>query len=283
MEQKNIFRTDNYFVMSTGRTGTTFLYHFLRRLYPALGCFQEPPPNWFYNLASNLYATGTVGKVQKNLIRGHFLRTRNRLIQAMPGNKYLEVNPFIFGLGYFVKELLGEIKILHITRHPLTYISSVLNYIPSVLYSFPPSWRVGLRERFLWNLNVSKALEDPLIEWSRLSSIERKAWYWGYVNRRIASYRTICSKYLRIKFEDLFSEEKEVWDETLRTLVRFLELPFPGGLDSSELTSRMNESRENRAPRWQEWGQPLRESVLEICRQAMDEFDYLAEPSPATV
>ena len=269
MENKNIFQTDNYFVLSTGRTGTTFLYHFLGHLYPMLGCFQEPPPNWFYNFASNLYVTGAVGKVQKSLIRRHFLWRRNRLIQKMEGNKYVEINPFIFGLGPFLKELLGEIKILHIIRNPLTYIPSVLNYLPPVLYRFPAPWRPGLRDRFLWNLNVDRG--------KALSNIEKKAWFWVSVNREIASYETFSAKYLRLKFEDLFSPERDLRDTTLRKLFAFMALLPPGDWNSSELASKKNERRENFVPDWGQWDEQTRASVLEICRPLMEEFGYAAE------
>ncbi len=196
----------------------------------------------------------------------------------MKGLKYIEVNPFIFGLGNPLKKWLGEIKIVHIVRHPLTYIPSVLNYIPSVLYRFPSKYRSHLRERFLWNLNVSRALKDKNIEWESLSKIEQKAWYWVYVNHRIQSYEETSERYLVIKFENLFSPEKAIQEKAIKSLINFLGLELPKNIYSNEFANKVNESLKDPTPPWNQWDKRTLESVLRICGKGMEKYDYRALP-----
>jgi hypothetical protein len=265
---RNLIQADTYFILSTGRTGTTFLNDLLLHYYPELGCFQEPCyGNWLFNIYSNLYVLGWMKERTLSFAKQHFLYTRNKLVQNLSGNQYIEINPSLYGLGKMLKEVSGEIKILHMVRHPFTYIPSMLNFRPS-------AWRAHLVDLPLWNLNVSKALPEKKIQWHGLSRIEKKAWNWVYVNQTIQCYKNISKKFLVVRYEDLFSQDDAIREKTFTEIVHFLGLPMPAAFDVSRFNHRVNPSQRNDIPPWSRWDEKTLASVCDICGDLMSDYAY---------
>ena len=266
---KSILETDPYFVMSTGRTGTTFLTEFLNRHFPSLGCFQEPRPSWVFNVYSNLYCEGRLKRVRK-IVKNYFIASRNRLVKNFTGRQYIEINPFIYGMGDIFKEAFGEIKILHLVRHPLSFISSALNFRSQ-------GWRAHCVDLPIWNLNVEIAWRKQQICWRKLSKIQRKAWQWCYINDKIQSYQEICKEYLCVKFEDLLSEEHTLREETMKKILSFLKLPKLERIFPQEFERKVNPSQASTSLNPAEPAPEIREAVSQICGPFMQVFDYSLE------
>ena len=216
------FPSGPYFILSTGRTGTTFLYRFLNRHFQALACYQEPAPSWIFRLYANLCAVRQPSPWIEALMRKYFIRSRTRLGKAKSGPLYIEINPFLYGSGAMLTELDKSVRILHMVRHPAGYIESSLNFNPQ-------GWRVLFKNFPVWNLNVSKAWRDKNIPWQRLSDIEKKAWQWVYINHKLKSYASLAAGYLRVRFEDLFESDAATRRLFLKTTAKksFPTKPMP--------------------------------------------------------
>lgn len=255
------------FVLSTGRTGTTFLYEFLAREYPSLPCFQEPRPSWIFNFYSNFVCEKARGKLWKDLIRLHFITVRNSLIKKSGSFPYLEISPFLFGLGEVLREAFGQIKILHMVRHPFGFIRSTFNFKPQ-------GWRTLFLDAPFWNLNVEKAYKRPLAGWPKLSKIEKKAWLWKYTNERIESYRKISQDFLAVRFEDLFSAIHDKRKDTLKRIVRFLELPEPQTIREEWFEIKVNKSTDNLFPHCDPGNEGALGAIRDICGDLMGHYGY---------
>lgn len=196
------------FILSTGRTGTQFFEDYINQTSNNAICKHEPRPSWRFKFLSNMYLNNMISdKTVTNI----YLFSRRSLFEHIHNLIYIESSNFIFGCIKAFNEYYNNIKIIHIVRHPVTYIESHLNH---------GFWE-GHKKLFakyvpLWLENVSP--KDPRNPIHILS--ER----WNYVNKQISSYRE-TNKYIVIKFEDLFSKNRKLASETLNGIRKFCSIP----------------------------------------------------------
>ena len=267
---KRLSQTRNYFILSTGRTGTTFLHKLLTSWEPALACFQEPRPSWIFQIYSNLKAERRAGGRFEDWIAELFSSSRSRLLKGTCSDRYIEISPFLYGLGESLRKAAGEFRVLHIVRHPFTCIPSMLNFNPQ-------GWRRFFMDSPVWNLNVSRALQDPALRWETLSKIEKKAWQWRYINQKIESYQSLAESYLRIRYEHFFSNTPEIREEAFRKILAFLGLSTNRDYRAIPLSMKVNESQTNTVLTWEHWEAKTFQAVLAICGERMRAYGYAAD------
>lgn len=267
---KRLLQTQNYFILSTGRTGTTFLHKLLTFWEPSLACFQEPRPSWIFQIYSNLKAERKINGPFKDWIAGLFSSSRSRLLEGTAADRYLEISPFLYGLGEGLRKAAGAFKVVHIVRHPFTCIPSMLNFNPQ-------GWRRFFMDLPVWSLHVGRALPDSAIRWKALSKIEKKAWQWRYINQKIESYQNIAQDYLRIPYEHLFSDSPEIREEAFRKLLSFLGLVTQRDYQAMPLSAKVNQSQTKAIPPWKDWDPLILRSVLAICAERMEAYGYRAD------
>ena len=270
-KRKPFKELDVAWVLGTGRTGTSLLYHILYRLSPELVCFQEPPPGPILNFYSKIRAEGLSNPRLDRFILNHLRRSREKLFRKKPAGKYIEINPFLFGLTDLLQELFGKLRVVHMTRHPLTFISSAMNFTP-------PHAGGPFIHTPLWKLNAARALGFPQTEWQKLSEAEKWAWRWFFMNQKIISLREAGgSDYFLLKYEDLTSENEDRRRQPLKSLFHFLNLNWNGTLDAGVFQKKINASRNQNA----ELPDPsLRNRILKICQPLMAAFEYSDLPKP---
>ncbi len=259
-----------FFVLTTGRTGSTFLFKLLHKYFPEEVIRREPPPSFLLNVYSNLRMEGwpIPEAWLAKLVRGYFLKIKRRLGDKSLANWYLEVNPFLYGTGDLIRDVFGSWKLIHMVRHPFSYAHSTQNYRPR-------AWRKFFVHAPLWYLYVSRVLPEEKIRWSSLLHREKSAWQWRVINQKIESYRNLCDGYLRVRYEDFFSSSPAVREETLRSLLRFLELPedrIPA--DAVPYHRKENPSQHARVPTPEKWDPTLRDSIARICAPLMERYGY---------
>ncbi len=262
-------QTEIYFVLSTGRTGTTFLYHFLRRHYPDVICSQEPSPSWIFNICSNLRTERRLPRFCLPLIERHFITSRSPLLrnyEERKSAKYIEISPFLYGLGDTLRQTLGSIKVIHMIRHPLSFITSTLNFRPK-------SWRGLFVDMPFWNLNIRHVFRNRKIPWKRLSKLERLAWQWVCINEKIRSYQRDGANFLTIRFEDLFSCEAPLRESTVQRITAFLGLP-PPIIHPDGFQKRINPSQAAICPPPKLWDAGILKRVLDICSPLMKTYNF---------
>lgn len=194
---------DPVYLLSTGRTGTQFFEDYFNQTSAAL-CRHEPWPSRRFKFLSNLYlnqkvSSRRVGKIYQN--------SRKKLFRSLQGRTYIESSNFLFGCMAPLREVSGGLKVIHLVRHPASYISSHLG---------KGFWRGHKR---FFARRVPYWLERLNVE-DRSDPMQLLAARWNYVNRQIGSY-SADFPYLRVRFEDLFSEDPETSSGTLNRIREF--------------------------------------------------------------
>jgi hypothetical protein len=243
---------DPVYLLSTGRTGTQFFEDYFNQTSSAL-CRHEPWPSRRFKFLSNLYlnrkvSSGRVGKIYQN--------SRKKLFRSLEGRTYIESSNFLFGCMAPLSEVFRELKVIHLVRHPVSYVSSHLG---------KGFWRGHKR---FFARRVPYWLETMRVE-DRSDPIQLLAARWDYVNRQIGSYAADYP-YLRIRFEDLFSENIEASSGTLNTIREFCGL-VP--LETEENVRWLRHPKN--AARHKQLLHPLDvESIQASCSALMQEYGY---------
>ena len=245
------------FILSTGRTGTQFFEDYFNQTSDAV-CRHEPWPSRRFKFLSNLYLNQ---KVSARRVSRIYQRSRKKLFRSLKGRKYIESSNFIFGCMNPLREQYKEVKIIHIVRHPLSYVTSHLG---------KGFWRG--HKRFFARY-VPYWLEKLPVE-DRSDPIELLAARWTYVNSQIGSY-AFGHPYLRIRFEDLFSEDSATASSKLNQIRGFCGLsPMETSENEGWLRLPKNVSRQkDTLPAEKEL------YILERCSDLMKEYHYTDRPS----
>ncbi len=170
-------------ITSIGRTGTVSLAHFLNEI-PGVICFHEKERlDVSYLFLSQL-------KQYSNITNG-YLENRDRELESLNCDIYIEVNPYLrFADDAFLKEL-GWQKI-YLVRHPKTYLESVYT-----------------RNLFTKNdyvLNQYPQNEDEFSKnWYFQTRFQKLCWYYSKVHNHIISSK---SNYYR--FEELITDSEKL-------------------------------------------------------------------------
>lgn len=255
------------FVLSTGRTGTTFLHQFLTRYFPELPCYQEPRPSWIFNIYANLLCSSSFARPLESFMQEYYLKTRRPLLTAGAEPFYMEINPFLYSLGPILSGLAESVKIIHMIRHPIGFITSSLNFNPQ-------GWRALFKDFPGWNLNVAKAWKEKNIPWRKLSGIEKRAWQWCYINHRIQSDSKTATGYLCLKFEDLFESDQQTRRNALSNLTSFLEIPFPKNYQENLFSIKANPSNAAWPSSPDQWDPLILNRMRQDCGGLMADFQY---------
>ena len=248
---------DPIFILSTGRTGTQFFEDYFNQSSESL-CRHEPWPSRRFKFLSNLYLQQ---KVSPQRVGRIYQRSRKKLFRSLKGRSYIESSNFIFGCMSPLKEIYSDLKIIHIVRHPLSYASSHLG---------KGFWRG--HKRFFAKY-VPYWLEKLEVE-DRSDPLQILAARWNYVNRQIASYATE-HPYLRIRFEDLFSENAGTASKTLNQIREFCGLP---PLEEAENQDWLRQPK-NVSRHTQGMNPHDADSILRTCSALMKEYHYSADPA----
>jgi len=195
------------FILSTGRTGTQFFEDYINQTSNKALCKHEPRPSWRFKFLSNMYLNN---KISGKTITTIYRFSRKSLFNDINSKIYIESSNFIFGCINALNEYYNNIKIIHIIRHPVTYIESHLNHgfwkgHKKIFAKYIPFW--------LERINIQNHSNPVHILSER----------WNYVNTQISLYRE-TNKYTLVKFEDLFSENRKLASETLNGVRKFCSL-----------------------------------------------------------
>ena len=243
------------FVISSGRTGTVFLTERLPSMYPELHAVHEPSGSRSTLVAGNIrnmVGTGTP------LVRAKWRRELDARLGALPDHAhYLEVNPMLIPVTDLLREI-EPLHLVHLARHPRSWTQSIRTFKAST--KFRP---------FIDFLPMSTPYPVPRPRgWMTTDQVHKALWQWRYSNEQILELRPHASRYLRLKYEDLFSREIGLRNATLARLLEFLELE-----PCSDPEPLYASGPANPKPA----GEPVEvpeASIREICGDMMQELGY---------
>ena len=257
-------------ILSTGRTGTMALAHHYDTCYEQVTGLHEPKPSRLLRLESNRFIAGrtTPDELREKLRRG-----RKRLLARLKTPVYIESNWFIYGYLDVLRDVFPGPRVVHVVRDPRTCIPSFINF---------GAFR-GLKwwaANFLpyWYLKPEQFEKNPAKTWADMSEVERVAWHWKVVNTELNRAKELFGDgYLLMKFEDLFAKD----GSGVRRLTDWIGLPQNEKMLQQVNSENVNASPKYTFPKWKDWDEPLKQSVLRMCGPLMDQYGYV-EPRSST-
>lgn len=196
------------FVLSTGRTGTVFLTKTLTELFPDILTVHEPGMSRYQYLLGNFCKQWP--RVTP-LLNSWYWSGRRSIHGDSADDKqgYIEINPFLCSFVGVLTELDQPLRIVHIVRHPYSWIPSMLRFKAK-------GWRRNIINHLPYN--------HPPVAMQGQNQVERLAWRWKAYNQAIASLQHSAASYTLVRFEDLFSGDSNVATTAFRKILTTIEL-----------------------------------------------------------
>lgn len=286
---------DLVFIVSGGRTGTTFFGRRLQRMIHDSFSVHEPDLWAGFNRRS-LRALKTFGVRHmiidrlrqrsgiRNLAQKHLAGTwsRGQLRRAVEAHRrhYYESipEPLIveayyqwYGLLPIIREAFPDAKIVGVVRDPREWVPSWMNF----------GGHHDGRD-LVTRLGQSRLTPEMVgdveyaFRWDSMDQFERLCWDWRIVTRIISDFARTDSLTRIYRFEDLFKGENRV--EIARDLLEFATThplrDYPFVLSEEDLRSRVNASDSARFPRWTEWDSGKVDFMKQCCGPQMEELGY---------
>jgi hypothetical protein len=249
------------FVLSTGRTGTKTLAEGLAGdgiLSP-----HQPPFSRFLTIASNYHLNGWLSR---GAVEWLVTRVREPQILNADCRYYVQV----FSLDYLPAKIISEkypnVYIVHIVRDARAFVRSYLNWMQSRVKSL-----VANKVVVGWHPSGYFTGEMSWQQWRGMDAFERVCWHWTYKNGLLESLFAGGDRYLRVRFEDLFSEGGP---KTLNQTLGFLGIPWEERFRTM-LRRRRNVSCPKSCPPWESWSHGRKRRLADICGEKMSEYGYL--------
>ena len=233
------------------------------RCWPDVHAVHEPPPSRWLRICSCRYVCGKLDRA--GLLR-QLVQKRRGLLAGIHKPIYVESNPYLWGFLDVLNEAFDRPHVLHIVRDVRTYIRSAAGHgmfhgLKALAGRYMPYWQ------------LKPELYQPAsgLRWIKLPPTDRVAWYWNAVNRYLdRGAELFGERYKRVKFEELFSKT----DPALPKLAEWLGLP-PASADLGQFRDvKVNASRYNDLPPFEQWPAERRQWVLDHCGELMKRYGY---------
>jgi len=250
------------FVLSTGRTGTTQFREFLKKTHRHLEIAFEPEPS---RLAYLLWNAEQSGLMFRNTALNLLLNSKLKQLGKTDKNRtIIEFDSYLSPLICNLFQSVENIHIVHMIRHPYTWIQSIGNFKAA-------SWRKYAVDVVPFTETIAPEKSG---QWRELNKYEKLAWTWRYVNEQIVLQKPSCNNYQLVKFEDFIADDPDVRIKAINHMLRVIDPAFDNSEFDIDVSDKLNKSHNNRIPGWESWPIVILNSVNEICGRQMLEFDY---------
>jgi hypothetical protein len=235
-----------FFVLSTGRCGSTSIRDFLNQA-PDCHCVHEPEPQLVSE--ATLYAYGA-----------HDHHSMVELLKSsrpatVDGRQYGESHHRLSFVFPALNEAFPDARYIWLLRDGRDAVSSF----------HARGWYTGSQELHVWErwrIQGDRLGDFSSRQWARLTPFEKCCWYWTYVNRRVQrSLDTVAERSLRVRLERL--------TESSSTVFAFLGLTAPG----KPALLVKNVAYQHHIPlKHTEWDKRQAAAFMDYCGAAMDEW-----------
>ena len=245
------------FILSTGRTGTTFLANFLNS-QSSVTAFHEPKPSRILRMWSFAYMNG---KVSKDWMASILYKKRKKIINSVDNHIYIESNPYLIGFVDVLNEVFNKPIIIHVLRDPRDFVRSSLNHgndsgIKLFFNNYVPYWYPDIKSY----LKINR----------KLTMDEKAIGFWSLANNKLIEANQNNPNYHQIKFEDLFNNNNS-----------YKQIADIVGLESINVTGKfkkpINASRKSTNTFWESWSTSKIRFIDTVCGSLMKRFSYGTE------
>ena len=237
-----------FLILSTGRTGTTWLANTLNQAQGAC-VMHEPVPSEQYDHAQALMRPEVAEQYLTDFRLGEMAL---RCLMKTP-LVYGEVNSALRRHGSAFRKLVPRMRIIHLVRDGRDVVRSKMTR--TAFTQHDPYYR---------DL-VPPAVDIERLKWCTMNRFEKVCWMWAYDNsylRKEADYT--------VKFEDVITSfnyfESRILD--------------PLGLQLDQRVweaRRRNPENKNKGPQyagWSQWSDAERDTFVELCGKEMCQYEY---------
>lgn len=253
------------FVVSTGRTGTTFLTGVLREA--GARSYHEPGPAVLRNVA-HAYAAGRLSDRRARALL-HRWRDDALADRTVP---YAENSTLVYGLVKPLFETFDDIAVAHVVRDPLSYIRSGKNWGQ---YRF-----AGRPKNLLPFRRLAPPQYDPWsprarIAWMLEDQFERLCWAWTHMNRAVRTQGSGRPGFRTVRFEDMVDPVSG--PAVVADLLATVGLDLAPARLAALLGAPVNVARRKTLatfPDWPEWSRAQLEHVLAVCAPEAAHYGY---------
>jgi len=259
----NLDRIKATAIVSTGRTGTCFLARLLNRPELGLVALHEPDPT-LVELGYDVVTGRKSVEHAKNVI----LRERAKIFRIVGDKMYIESNGGLIFLLPALKELIPNLKVVHVVRNPVDFVRSGVN---RCYYSKGKVFQTYAEEQ-RWKLRTSD-FSDATEDWGAMDMYERFMWTWALKNNCAARFvRENPSIAVRVRFEDIFHCADQ---SGFHSMLEFLNL---GALSTrfsrNDFKKVINGSEAKFAEPFDTWPSRRKASLERICGPVVRGWDY---------
>jgi len=201
-------------LVSTGRTGTKFFFELFDVFFSNIYSVHEPTPDLL-----ELSLSYRRHNISKKKALTQFKKSRIcEYKKAKKLGRYFEANNNLTLLSPLLIDQIETLKVIHITRHPYTFIRSA--YHKKNLFK-------GQEYLFYHDNDKRKRLtpfdNDDLGfqgRWKDMPRILKIAWYWNTYNKELLDIKEDNSNYKCFKYENVFDSRYR--EKTINEMIRFL-------------------------------------------------------------
>lgn len=255
-------KSQNIYFLSTGRSGSTFLYHIFKEVYPELNITHQTSGSRLINVLSNIPFPRVI---RNKILKALFVLFKNQNLTEST------VDPL---LSMAILALLKEknienenIKIVHLVRDPRTFVTSFMNWKSSsikkrILHHLIPFWQPS--PRFDKNISFKEKIT--------FNKFRQFCYVWNYKNYLFWSTFHNSANYKLIRFEDL--TKSTIKQEKFLDLLEFLDLPLKDFYFNSFSKTKINKSDVRIFPNYDDWDDDKKNYIYNSCGSLMQNFGY---------
>lgn len=197
------------FILSTGRTGTTWLASVFE--HAGARAVHEPGPRWL-RLVGNAHAAGAMTRERAaRIVR----RVRLELVSppTFDGRPFVEANSLVSGLAGPLLDAFADAHVVQIVRDPVGYVGSALAWgqyrLAGRVLNVVPYRRLAAPQFDPWS-PVAR------MRWARRDQFDRLCWTWMAQNRAMRTQGEGNPRFSIVRFEEL--TDRDAGTSTLHRL-----------------------------------------------------------------
>lgn len=244
------------FVLSTGRCGTDFLNHVLKKFEP-LDVHHEGDSK--FAIASR-YLYDHSHEISQRGGELAFLAGRHHALQdAYLFNKiYIETNNRLTFFAPFILSVLPHVRFIHLVRHPGEFVRSGMRRGYYTAHSIADYTKIR-----------PKDTDEAQGKWAKYSRVEKISWLWYRTNKFIEKIKLMHpEKVLFIKSEQLFNDT----EQTVSLISEFA--GFDAGPDIEINVGPKNMQRAGHYPHYQNWSNVDKNAMKTITGELAAKYNY---------